>query len=92
MVASIISYQPPTEIKHTKLIKQRHSNMILVCSTILQITWLAKSSINHMHELYNSFNTIFHFNSTLSLPITDSISESKHALPKIVKFVEITII
>jgi len=89
---SIVSYQPPTELKHIKLIKQWHSNMIPVCSAILQITQLVKSSVNHMHELYNSFNTIFHFNSTLSLPIIDSISESKHALPKIVKFVEITII
>jgi len=59
MSTSIASYQPPMEIKHIKLIKQRHSNMIPVCSTILQITRLVKSSVNHMHELYNSFNTIF---------------------------------
>jgi len=40
-----------------------------------------------MHELYNSFNTIFHFNSTRSLPVIDAISESKHVLPKIIKFI-----
>ena len=92
MSTSVALYQPPIEIKHIKLIKQRHSNMISGCFTILQITRLVKSSVNHMHELYNSFNTIFHFNSTLSLPIIDSISESKHAPSKIVKFVEIAII
>ena len=87
MSTSIASYQTPTETKHIKLIKQRHSNTIPSCSTILQITQLVKSSANHIHELYNSFNTIFHFNTTLSLPINDTISESKHILPKIVKFV-----
>ena len=92
MITSIASYQQTMEIKHVELIKQRHSNVLLVCSTILQITRLVKSSVNHMHQLYNSFNTIFHFNSTLSLPIIDSISESKHAPSKIVKFVEIAII
>ena len=92
MSISIASHQPPTEIEHIKLIKQQHSNMILVCSTNLQITLLVKSSVNHMYELYNSFNTIVYFNSTLSLPITDSISESKRVLPKIIKFVQIAII
>jgi len=87
MSTGIVSYQPPVEIKHIKLIKKRHSNTIPVCSTILQITRLVKSSVNHMHELYHSLNTIFHFNSTLSLPITDTISESKHTLPKIINFI-----